>query len=62
MQRVGGAAAEVRAVECASETNSVSGEASGSDDAGVQQQEHKKLRATSPVFDLVAFFDRLSTR
>lgn len=62
MQRLGGGSAEVGVVECASETNSVSGEASGSDDAGVQQQESKKLRASSPVFDLVAFFDRLSTR
>ena len=31
-------------------------------DVGSRQQLKKKQRGSSPVFDVVAFFDRLSTR
>ena len=61
MQRLSGVAEEGRGVDHLSSANSGS-EDGGDDNDDSRQQPNKKQRDASPVFDVVAFLDRLSTR
>jgi hypothetical protein len=68
VQRLCGGVAEGRVgakgIDDVSDASSASQGASDEDENGPDKHvlQHKKQRSSSPAFDLVAFFDRLSTR